>query len=212
MELNKMNLLIYLLPYLKGKQRKKMACIAGDYNIDLLKINKIKQIGDYFDELTNNNFMTLITQITATTKSLIDNIIFNHFVSGIKSGNINVSISDHVPQFTIIPYLTKNVPIKNKEHLLETLKNIDKTLLVNTLKAEMFGTNSNDDSNLDDDISKLLDSTNGTIEQLPPLKKISKQQLKSKLKPWITNEILKAIKIRDKTYTKLKNTTDTDKK
>ena len=71
----------------KANKEKKMACIAGDYNIDLLKINKIKQIEDYFDELTNNNFMPLITvptRITAKTKSLIDNILFNHFVSGIK--------------------------------------------------------------------------------------------------------------------------------
>ena len=41
-----------------------------------------------------------------------------------------------------------------------------------------------------------------------PIKKLSNKELKLKHNPWITNEILKEIKIRDKLYTKHKKTTD----
>ena len=50
------------------------------------------------------------------------------------------------------------------------------------------------------------------MQQLFPLKKISKRQLKLKSKSWITNTILKAIQLRDKTYTKLKKSTDIPRK
>ena len=49
----------------------------------------------------------LPTRIASKSKTLIDSVIFNQFSHGIKSGNINVSISDHSPQFAIIPFQTK---------------------------------------------------------------------------------------------------------
>ena len=51
--------------------------------------------------------ITLPTRIATKSKTLIDNILYNQFSHGIKSGNINVSISDHSPQFAIIPLQTK---------------------------------------------------------------------------------------------------------
>ena len=155
--------------------------------------------------------ITIPTRITSKTKTLIDNILYNNFVPGIKSGNINVSISDHVPQFAIIPLSNKQFIHKKQEIFARNFKYINKPLLLNTLKAEILTSNS-DDSNIDEDLSNLLKSTDRAVEQLFPLKKISKRQLKLKTKPWITNEILKAIQIRDKTYTKLKNSTDTSRK
>ena len=195
----------------KTNKEKKICCIAGDFNINLLKLNENKQIEEYFDALTNNNFMPLITlptRITSKTKTLIDNIIFNNFTPGIKSGNINVSISDHVPQFAIIPLSNKNFTHKKQEIFVRNFKDIDKPLLLNTLKAELLASTNTDVSDIDRDLSNLLESTDRTVQQLFPLKKVSKRQLKLKSKPWITNAILKAIQLRDKTYSKLKNSTD----
>ena len=39
------------------------------------------------------------TQITATSKTLIDNIFYNTFIKNILAGNIATSISDHLTQF-----------------------------------------------------------------------------------------------------------------
>ena len=96
--------------------------------------------------------ITLPTRITSKTKTLIDNILFNNFAPGIKSGNINVSISDHVPQFAIIPLSNKNFTHKKQEIFVRNFKNIDKPLLLNTLKAELLASINNDVSDIDRDL------------------------------------------------------------
>ena len=56
--------------------------------------------------ITEKNFTLLITspiRITNNTKTLIDNIHFNEFSGNIISGNLTVKISDHMPQFALIP-------------------------------------------------------------------------------------------------------------
>ena len=75
--------------------------------MNLLSIDKDNQINKYFDSLTTNKFMPLITlppRTTASSKTLIDNIFYNQFSDNVISGNINVDISDHIPQFSIIPH------------------------------------------------------------------------------------------------------------
>ena len=90
--------------------------------MNLLQLEKNSDIENYFDELTNHSFTPLITtptRITTKTKSLIDNIFFNEFCSDIVSGNFTVGISDHMPQFALIPDNTtkkdnpKALPQKN---------------------------------------------------------------------------------------------------
>ena len=83
--------------------------------MNLLQLQNNSDMEAYFDELTNQNFTPLITtptRITTRTKSLIDSIFFNEFCSDIVSGNITVSISDHLPQFALISntYYKKNIP------------------------------------------------------------------------------------------------------
>ena len=47
--------------------------------------------------------ITYPTRITSKTKTLIDNIFYNQFSSDIVSGNLTIGISDHMPQFALIP-------------------------------------------------------------------------------------------------------------
>ena len=79
----------------------------GDFNIDLLKIDDDAKSSLFFDNLTSNMFVPHIihpTRITSTTKTLIDNIFSNstNYKEGL-SGNITVSLSDHLAQYLIIP-------------------------------------------------------------------------------------------------------------
>ena len=102
--------------------------LAGDFNIDLLKLNSDTFTNEYFDQLTNINFMPLITlptRIASKSKTLIDNILSNQFPPGIISGNINVSISDHSQQFAIIPLLSNKYKPKNKDIFVRNFKNSD---------------------------------------------------------------------------------------
>ena len=72
----------------------------------------------YYDKITENNFMPLITiptRIMKSSKTLIDNILTNRFVEGTVAGNLTVSISDHIPQFCIISYQMKTaINLKTK--------------------------------------------------------------------------------------------------
>ena len=111
----------YLKNLLKKLDReKKLIYLMGDFNLDLLQTENNDKIGEYYDLLTSHLFVphiTLPTRITSTSKTLIDNIFSNDpdFSNGI-SGNFTFSISDHLPQFLILPGEMKTPP--NKHNIL----------------------------------------------------------------------------------------------
>ncbi len=60
------------------KTNNKDVILAGDFNIDLLKINEKNIISEYFNMLTSNSFypkITVPTQLTNTCGTLIDNFL-----------------------------------------------------------------------------------------------------------------------------------------
>ena len=76
-----------------------------------LQLEAKPEIENYFNVMTNQNFTPLITyptRITSKSKTLIDNIFFNEFSSDVVSGNLTVGLSDHIPQFALIPNKTLN--------------------------------------------------------------------------------------------------------
>ena len=83
----------------------------GDFNLDLLQTENDDKIGEYYDILTILTILTLPTRITSTSKTLIDNIFSNdpNFSTGV-SGNFTFSISDHLPQFLLLPDELKGPP------------------------------------------------------------------------------------------------------
>ena len=118
--------------------------------MDLLQINNHDSISDYFDALTSNNFMPLInlpTRITPSTKTLIDNIFYNEFSPDIISGNLTVGISDHIPQFSLIP--NKNQYHLPKKHNIfrRVFKNFDRENFIIDLMANDFAPDTIDDVN-----------------------------------------------------------------
>ena len=108
----------YLKNLLKKLDReKKQVYLMGDFNLDLLQIENNDKISEYYDILTSYLFVphiTLPTRITASSKTLIDNIFSNdpNFSAGI-SGNFTFSISDHLPQFLLPPDEPKGPPKKH---------------------------------------------------------------------------------------------------
>ena len=84
----------------------KQVFLIGDFNIDLLQYNNHEPINNFLDTLTSNMFLPQIilpTRITSHSKTLIDNIFTNEILPDCFSGNITSTISDHLPQFLIIP-------------------------------------------------------------------------------------------------------------
>ena len=73
------------------------------------------------------------TRITSHSKSLID-IIFCNFVSHkIISGNITVTISDHLPQFLLFLIFCQILLPKNLTFMKETGQNLNKKTLYLTI-------------------------------------------------------------------------------
>ena len=86
-----------------------------------MKYNEHNQINKFFDSLASNSFILLIlqpTRITSHSKTLIYNIFSNVIDPDIISGNVTDTISDHLPQFSIISNIFGNIP-SNKSNIYE---------------------------------------------------------------------------------------------
>ena len=76
--------------------------IAGDFNIDLLKIHEKPIFGDYFDAITGHSFspkITLPTRFSNLNGTLIDNFLYKISQRLLKTtaGIILSRISVHLP-------------------------------------------------------------------------------------------------------------------
>ena len=192
----------------KLSKEKKPCYLAGDFNMNLLQLESKPEIEDYFDMITEKNFTPLITsptRITNNTKTLIDNILFNEFSSNIISGNLTVGISDHMPQFALIP---KNASKWSSSSATPSTKyarkyeNINISLFNQDLDKVNWDTSGLENASLYG--NNILHVFNQTLDIHAPITeiKISKKQNQQNAKPWITNEILKLIRNKDRTYKK----------
>ena len=89
-------------------KEQKSIFLLGDFNVNLLNYNERNQANEFLDSLASNLFIPLIlqpTRITSHSNSLIDVID-----PDILSGNLTSTISDHHPQFSIIPNMFGNIP------------------------------------------------------------------------------------------------------
>ena len=89
--------------------------IAGDFNINLLKINEKNIVGEFFDMLISNSFyphITLPTRFSNNSGTLIDNLFcrIDKYAKQPKSGILTKQFSDHQPCFTFL----NNVQLKDK--------------------------------------------------------------------------------------------------
>ena len=144
---------------------------------------------------------------------MIDNIFSNSLNSSYISGNITTSISDHLPQFLLIP----NINIKD---LLPKHHNLFKRDSTNFKKEDFIldlldidwnttlQTNKNDPNF---SFNQFYEKINCIIDNHLPLKKVSKKELKQQFKPWITTGIRKSIKVRDKLFNKYINSKNHNK-
>ena len=194
-------------PTLERLSKEKKPCfITGDFNINLLTINKDSSVDKFFDNLTDKQFMPLITiptRITNTSKTLIDNIIHNEFSNDIISGNLTVGISDHMPQFCIIPSPIKTVKNTNISAVRRTFKNFDSNIFMNELNNVNFIPSENE--NVNQYTTNFIKIVDKLLDKHAPYKKVTNKQIKQHEKPWINNSILDKIKHKDKIYKKFTN-------
>ncbi|NQY31538.1 MAG: endonuclease/exonuclease/phosphatase family protein, partial [Flavobacteriaceae bacterium] len=197
----------YMQPFInKLYKENKPTYLAGDFNMDLLHVENNTVVSDYFDTLNNAQFMPLInlpTRITSKSKTLIDNIFYNQFSPSMVSGNITARISDHMPQFSLIP--NKRLFDLPKKHNIFK-RNYDKFNMDKFVKdfkdIQWEKSPTIMDSNVDNALDDLMDKTEQLLNTHAPMKKVTNREYKKQLKPWITKGILRSIQKRNKLYAK----------
>ena len=93
--------------------------LLGNFNINLLNYNDHQPTNDFLDSLASNSFIPYIlhpTRITNYSKTLTDNIFSNFISPDIISGNITVTISEHLPQFSFVPNILSNLPSQQSDY------------------------------------------------------------------------------------------------
>lgn len=159
--------------------------IFGDYNIDLLKLEKSQLVKKFVDLMFSLGYLPQITsptRFTSHSATLIDNVFckFSELWEGTVSGILINRISDHQQYFTHFPTDKK---IKQKPKIVEYRKITDKGI------ADFIEYLSN---------NRLFESTFNDA-----LGVNENYDNKDKLAPWMTNGILRSIKTRDKLHKKL---------
>ena len=110
-------------------KEQKSVFLIGNFNVNLLNYNEHNQTNEFLDSLASNSFIPLIlqptriashsntlTRIASHSNTLVDNIFSDVIDPDIISGNLTATISDHLPQFSIIPNMFGNIP-SNKSNI-----------------------------------------------------------------------------------------------
>ena len=119
--------------------------IAGDFNIDLLKIHEKPIFGDNFDAITGHSFfpkITLPTRFSDMNGTLIDNFLYkiSHRLLKTSASIILSRISDHLPYFVSLDYV--NIKLKNVTKFIQVKQQNASNL--NNFKAELSRTKCTD--------------------------------------------------------------------
>jgi len=185
---------------------KNEAIIAGDFNIDLLKLNDKQIFSEYFDMLTSNSFypkITLPTRLSNNHATLIDNFMCKLTEATLStiSGVLINKFSDHQPYFTIL----KNIQSKDHppRYVKITKQNTESVYNFNHEIASSFETNiflidTNQDPNIN--YNKLHNIIEYAKNKHMPIKVVRFNRHKHKKSPWITQGIIHSIQYRDDLY------------
>ena len=125
------NILQWILPILivrlktllleKISKEQKSVFLLGGFNINLMNYNVHYPTNEFLDSLLSNSFLPCIlqpTRITSHSKTLIDNLFTNITLPDSIYDNLTATISDHLPQFLIVPNIFSNPP-PNKSNIYE---------------------------------------------------------------------------------------------
>ena len=128
---------------------------------------------------------------------MIDNIFNNNLTDETKSGNIYLTLSEHFSQFVSI----KRDKIEKNLNIIQR----DYSKFQSQQFCDVSIQNWNSDlPNVNELFIEFHSKLQGCVERHAPLKKLSPKEIKLKTKPWITKEISKLIKVRNKIFARKK--------
>ena len=191
----------------KLNKENKEIYICGDFNINLIKADSNNACSNFYNLMNSNSFLPLILHPSRVVEdqapSLIDNIFSNNTNGIILGGNIYLKISEHFSQFASIQH--DKIDVKNIDMYSRDFSNYSDEKFRDDVSIQNWLHNVNDVNLLASDFVWRL---NACSERHAPVKKLNPKQIKLKLKPWITKDILKLIKVRDNLFARKKRQPD----
>ena len=168
-------------PLLKNLNKEnKEVILTWDFNLNLLNFGKERGTHQFLEEPFYNNYtpqITLPTRITDSSATLSDNIFLNTQLHKQTSGNITTSVSDHLPQFTILEKFlgTRNI-IRKEQKTYRDFKNFNEIeFIFDSQSIDWSYATQNNDANLGFEI--FLRLFNKCLDKHAPL-----LQMESKLR------------------------------
>ena len=200
----------------KVYKEQKSVFLLGDFNVNLLNYNNHNPTNEFLDSLASNSFVPYIlqpTRLTSHSKTLIDNIFSNIISLEAIFGNLTSTISDHLPQFMIVPNVFSNPP-SNKANIFERdWSNFDQeNFILDYFSIDWDVALKLDEQNVNYSTESFLNKINSLLRNYTPLKKIKKYKLNFRSKPWITTGLQKSISVKNKFLTNFIKKKDPAKK
>ena len=194
----------YLTPFLnKLSKENKRKFIMGDFNVDLMKIDDDNLTAKYFDLMTSHLFVPHIihpTRITSTTRTLIDNIFSNATnPEEAVSGNLTISLSDHLAQFLFMPNdQSKPEELKKLKTVIDRRKFDQENYILDMFDLNWNINNFEDPNDAFAHLESHIDNVN---KKYIHTRTLTKKEMRDLENPWIDNEIKNMIKRRNITHT-----------
>ena len=167
-----------------------------------MNYNEHNQTNEFLDSPASNSFIPLIlqpTKITSHSNTLIDNIFSNVIDQDIISGNLTATISDHLPQPSIILNMFGNIS-GNKSNIYERdwSKFDRENFILDHFSIDWENFLKTDELNADSSTRRYLDKIDILLDTYALLKRINKYKTKFKSKPWINLGVQKSISVKNK--------------
>ena len=192
----------------KLSSENKSVILLGDFNVDLMKYDNQHSTNEVLESLSSHLFLPHITQPTRirdTSKKLIDNIFSNTLIENTISGNLTATVSDHLPQFIILPNIFSNPP-SNKSNIYERdwCNFVQENFILDYFSVD-WNSLINNDKDVNLSFNNFLKRINAILDNHAPLRKVT---FRFRSKPWITLGLQKSISIKNSLFVKFIKSND----
>ena len=191
--------------------------LAGDYNIDLLKINERELFAEFLDRMIHNSIfpqITLPTRFSTHSCTLLDNIFckISDHIKDITSGIILTAISDHLPCFVNVKLqnnICKQPPkrVKQKINTEKAMQSLISDLSKLDIHNKMIHSVEHDPNENYAILSNIIKQHK---ERHFATRLVKFNKKRHKTNSWITYGLIKSINKRDSIYRQLKKTKPDD--
>ena len=186
----------------KLNSEKKLFYVMGDFNIDLLKADTDRPVNDYLDLIYSYSIIPTVykpTRITATSATVIDNILTNN-EEIIQSSIIVTDVSDHFPTVLTIDIDLVYQNSKEKNYLYKRNHSDHNISKFKQKLSDVTWHEILNNVDVNDDYNKFTETLNALYDECIPIKKCKINRKKHPISPWITKGLLKSINNKNKLY------------